>query len=255
MGIESGAATGWPATDWIEDDLLAQAGPDDYDKWVNHEIPFNDPAVKKAAQEFAKLVLADGNVLGGRKAIVSTNFATVGEPDVRQPARSASCTSRATSSPRPASSRRRSSPTSTTRSASSSYPGQTADSKPMLGGGDLAAVFNGKDDDTKTGDGVPDRKGLPRLERARRGFLSPHKDYDADQLQVQADPADRAARAAVAPSSGSTAPTRCRARSGSGSFWKGMIAWVSGQKDLDTTLKRHRRAAGRADVPARAEAH
>jgi len=38
MGFESGAASGWPATDWIEDILLRTAGPDIFDKLVNHEI-------------------------------------------------------------------------------------------------------------------------------------------------------------------------------------------------------------------------
>ena len=80
MGMESQSATGWVATDWIEANLLEEAGPDTYDKWVNHQIPFNDPAVKKAAQDFESLVLADGNVLGGRKQTVSTAFATSANP-------------------------------------------------------------------------------------------------------------------------------------------------------------------------------
>jgi ABC-type glycerol-3-phosphate transport system substrate-binding protein len=34
IGFESGAASGWPGTDWIEDIVLRQAGPDVYDAWV-----------------------------------------------------------------------------------------------------------------------------------------------------------------------------------------------------------------------------
>ena len=45
-GIESGVATGWPITDWFEDFMLRINGPDVYDQWVNHEIPFNDPKVQ-----------------------------------------------------------------------------------------------------------------------------------------------------------------------------------------------------------------
>ena len=48
VGFESAAATGWVGTDWLEDMMLRTAGPDVYDKWVNHEIAFNDPAVVKA---------------------------------------------------------------------------------------------------------------------------------------------------------------------------------------------------------------
>src|SRR5690606_9541964 len=43
-GFGSDAATGWPGTDWIEDLVLRQAGPETYDKWVNHEVMFSDPA-------------------------------------------------------------------------------------------------------------------------------------------------------------------------------------------------------------------
>src|SRR4051812_10225429 len=85
MGMESSAATGWVATDWIEANLLEQAGPETYDKWVNHEIPFNDPAVKKAAQSFESLVLAEGNVLGGRKQTVSNAFSTSANPMFNNP--------------------------------------------------------------------------------------------------------------------------------------------------------------------------
>ena len=48
VGFESGGATGWPATDWMEDIMLRTAGGDVYDQWVAHEIPFNDDAVVHA---------------------------------------------------------------------------------------------------------------------------------------------------------------------------------------------------------------
>lgn len=44
-GIESGTATGWPATDWLEEVVLRKYGPDVYDQWIAHEIPFNDPKI------------------------------------------------------------------------------------------------------------------------------------------------------------------------------------------------------------------
>jgi alpha-glucoside transport system substrate-binding protein len=80
VGIQSGDATGWPMTDWIEDIMLRLNGPDVYDKWVNHQIPFNDPQVKAAAQKLADIWFKDGNVVGGREAIASTAFANAGLP-------------------------------------------------------------------------------------------------------------------------------------------------------------------------------
>ena len=74
VGYESGSATGWPATDWMEDIMLRTAGPDVYDQWVAHEIPFNDPAVQNAAEVFGEYMFTDGYVLGGADQTPSIAF-------------------------------------------------------------------------------------------------------------------------------------------------------------------------------------
>ena len=79
-GFESGGASGWPATDWLEDIMLRTAGPATYDKWWKHEIPFNDPSVKKAAQLFGKVMFTPGWVLGGAKAAADLAFADAPKP-------------------------------------------------------------------------------------------------------------------------------------------------------------------------------
>jgi alpha-glucoside transport system substrate-binding protein len=82
-GIESGDATGWPATDWLEDVLLRDAGPDVYDKWVNHEIPFNDPAVVEALDKVGAILKNGKYVNGGFgdvNSIATTAFQDGGQP-------------------------------------------------------------------------------------------------------------------------------------------------------------------------------
>ena len=82
-GISSGEATGWPATDWVEDVMLRTAGPEVYDKWVKHEIPFNDPAVATALAEVGKILKNPKYVNGGYgdvKTIASTSFQDAGQP-------------------------------------------------------------------------------------------------------------------------------------------------------------------------------
>jgi len=74
VGFESGGATGWVGTDWVEDIMLRTAGPDVYDQWVNHEIPFNDPRVKKAAEIMGKRLLDPKYVFGGPQYVLTTNF-------------------------------------------------------------------------------------------------------------------------------------------------------------------------------------
>lgn len=85
IGVEAGAASGWPASDWIQEILLAESGPDTYDKWVNHEIPWTDPAVKSAFEHFGEIVHGEGMVLGGPKSVVSTNFQDAMYPPFQNP--------------------------------------------------------------------------------------------------------------------------------------------------------------------------
>ncbi|GGW22215.1 alpha-glucoside ABC transporter substrate-binding protein [Gemmobacter lanyuensis] len=74
IGLGSGGATGWPATDWVEDLMLRTQSPETYDKWVNHEIPFTDPAVVGAIEEFGWFAKNDKYVAGGAAAVASTDF-------------------------------------------------------------------------------------------------------------------------------------------------------------------------------------
>lgn len=74
MGLESGAASGWPATDWIEDIMLRTAGPEVYDQWVNHGIPWTDPRVKEAFEVFGKIARNSAYVYGGPTTVLATNF-------------------------------------------------------------------------------------------------------------------------------------------------------------------------------------
>ena len=74
IGLGSGAATGWPATDWVEDMMLRTASPETYDQWVAHEIPFDDPAVVAAIDAFGEFAKNDAFVNGGASAVASTDF-------------------------------------------------------------------------------------------------------------------------------------------------------------------------------------
>jgi alpha-glucoside transport system substrate-binding protein len=85
VGFESGGATGWPATDWMEDIMLRTAGVDTYDQWVNHEIPFNDPSVAAAAEEFGSIMFTEGYVLGGAADTPSISFGAAPLPMFEDP--------------------------------------------------------------------------------------------------------------------------------------------------------------------------
>lgn len=82
-GIASGEATGWTATDWLEDYVLRTAGPDVYDKWVSHEVKFSDAPIANALAEMGKVLKNPDYVNGGIgdvKSIASTDFKDGGLP-------------------------------------------------------------------------------------------------------------------------------------------------------------------------------
>jgi len=74
VGVESGQASGWPATDWIAQIFLTKYGGDVYDQWVNHQIPWTDPRIKDAWNMFGTIINTPGYVPGGATTALSTNF-------------------------------------------------------------------------------------------------------------------------------------------------------------------------------------
>jgi alpha-glucoside transport system substrate-binding protein len=234
VGMEAAAATGWPATDWIEDFVLRYGGPEKYDQWVRHEIPFNDPVVVQAAQEFEKLALADGNVYGGRKGVVSNNFGTAINPMFDDPPK---CflhrqgnfiTQKGfiTEKVRP---------NLDEEVGVFQLPGVDAANKPLLGGGDLAGAFT-NDADTKAAMEFLASPNFAFKNIAASSYLSPYKEFDLNKYE------DTTTETIAKLAYGSTVfrfdgSDTMPGAVGAGSFWKGMTAWVSGQKNLDEALK------------------
>lgn len=74
IGLGSGAATGWPATDWVEDIMLRTQPPEVYDGWTTNEVKFNDERVVAAIEEFGWFARDDAKVSGGAGAVATTDF-------------------------------------------------------------------------------------------------------------------------------------------------------------------------------------
>jgi alpha-glucoside transport system substrate-binding protein len=233
VGIESAAATGWVATDWMEDFVLRYGGPEKYDQWVRHEIPFNDPVVVQAAQEFEKLALADGNVFGGRKGVVSTNFGTAINPMFSDPPK---CFLHRQGN---FITQKGFFPEKVRQNLDEEVgvfqlPGTDAASKPVLGGGDLAGAFSNDADTKKVMEHItgPDFKFA---DLAASSWISPHKTFDTSQYPDETTKtiAELAYASTVFRFDGSD---QMPGAVGAGSFWKGMTAWISGQQDLNEAL-------------------
>jgi alpha-glucoside transport system substrate-binding protein len=87
VGLESGAASGWPGTDWLENIILRQAGPDVYDRWAQGQVKWSSPEIKRAWETWGQIVGNPQMVFGGRQAILSTPFGDAGNPMFLNPPR------------------------------------------------------------------------------------------------------------------------------------------------------------------------
>lgn len=232
MGWESDQATGWVGTDWLEEMVLRTAGPEVYDQWVSHEIPFNDPQIAEALDAFGEIAQGDGLVLGGADGILNTPFAEAMNPAFGD-------------DPQCYMMRQGNFATgffpedvqgdldgSVGTFYFPSYEGGY-DGQPLLGGGDLAAAFNGEDEEVQQVMEFLTSDQFGGAWAAAGGWLSPHTTFDASQY---ADETTRAIAqlAADADIFRFDASDLMPAEVGSGSFWTEMVKWQQGQSTQDT---------------------
>ncbi|WP_459980945.1 ABC transporter substrate-binding protein [Nocardioides sp. AN3] len=235
-GFESGEATGWPGTDWLEDMLLRTAGADVYDKWVSHGIPFNDPQVADALDKVGAILKNPKYVNGGIgdvKSIATTAFQQGGLPILK-----GKCAMH-----RQASFYAANWPTGTKVAEDGDVfafylpPVDPSKGKPVLGGGEFVAAFNSNPATVAFQTYLSSDVWANEKAKATPGggWVSANKGLDPNNLvspidklsaQILADPN------AVFRFDGSDAMP---AAVGANSFWKQMVAWITGQ-DTKTTL-------------------
>jgi len=71
---EIGGGSGFPGSDWVQQIVLNQWGPDVYDQWVAHEIPYNDDRIKQSWEFLGDILLNPDYVLGGADRALATTF-------------------------------------------------------------------------------------------------------------------------------------------------------------------------------------
>lgn len=234
MGIEADTATGWPATDWIETLVAKYGGADEYNKWVKHDVPFDNATTKQATAEFEKLLFTDGNTLGGRKAIASNNFGTAGNPMFETPKPKCWMYNQGSFITGFF-------PKSATKDLDANvgvfgFPSVSSSGEnPVEGGGDMLTMLN---DSSQVKTVVKDlaETDIGNGAAGSSSFISPHKDFDVSNYP------NALTKQIAQVAYGSTAflfdgSDQMPAEVGTGSFWKEMTAWISGQEDADTALK------------------
>ncbi len=74
MGMGSGAATGWTGSDFIQDVLLVQQGPEYVMGLIDGSISYDDAGVVQAYETYAKWAADDTYTVGGATGTVETSF-------------------------------------------------------------------------------------------------------------------------------------------------------------------------------------
>lgn len=235
VGIESGAATGWPATDWIETIMLRTTSLENYDNWSfptdpAKRLPFTSPEVKNAAQKLGDLWFKEGYVYGGREKIVGTYFGDAPKPMFDNPPK---CylhkqgnfiTSFFGDTVKP-----------------SDYdffylpPIDPQYGKPFEVAGDIYSIFNDRPEVRAVLDFFSRGESVKAWLQAG-GTLAPMNDVKTEWYtnDIERKIATLISEADSVRFDGSDLMPGAV---GSGSFWKGMTDWVSGTADLDTVLK------------------
>lgn len=236
VGIESGGATGWAATDWMEDLMLRFQDGETYDAWTTGELPFNDPKVLEVIGEAAKII-KNPDYVGDVASIATTSFQEGGAGVV-----DGSC----------AMHRQASfiggilagdygativSPEDTDVEGGITtfyFPGVSADNKPALGGGEFVGRFT----DNPAAAAVQlylTSADWNNKKAALGGWFSAHKGLDTANV---ADPVNKVAveilqNATLFRFDGSDVMP---AAVGAGSFWTEMTAWVAEDKSDQAVL-------------------
>ena len=234
-GIESGGATGWPATDWLEDMMLRTVSPEDYDAWVTHEMPFNDPKVAEALDK-AGAILKDEKYVnggyGGVQTIATTPFGDAGLPIL-----DGQCYLH-----RQASFYQANWPEGTDISEEGEVfafylPGEDTETKPLLVGGEFATAFADREEVQAFQAYLTSPEwSNEKAKASSAGWISANKELDPENLK---SPIDQLAFELLADENtvfrfdGSDLMPGAV---GAGSFWKGMTDWIALDESSQTVL-------------------
>lgn len=240
VGIESGSATGWAATDWLEQYVLDFGGLDTYNKWITHDVKFSDDVVVKAAKKFADIALTDGNVNGGGPAIATTNFGVAGNQLFVDGKANGQCFMMRQGSFIadffPDNIKAQIQKADFSNVDFFALPTPDGAENGVLGGGDLVGAFT-DDASTKAVLNYLVSKDFGSNGYASQAiFLSPHSGFDSSLYtsQFQTKAADVVAKASIF---GFDASDQMPGAVGSGTEWSSLTEWVTGQKSLEEALK------------------
>ncbi|MDQ0615620.1 alpha-glucoside transport system substrate-binding protein [Microbacterium sp. W4I4] len=240
VGFASGDASGWPGTDWIEDLVLRQSGPEVYDKWVSGDVKFTDPEIKDAFDAVGSIILNPDYVNAGFGDVKSINSTAFGDVAAKVADGTCALTHQASFlSANFLDVKNAAGETPKVAPDGDVYaflmPGMKEGELSVEGGGEFVAGFNTDPSTVK----VLEFMASPEFADARvklGGVLSANKKADSS---LASSPFLKEAMDIMQADSTTfrfDASDLMPSTVGSGSFWKGMVDWVDG-KSTDEVLK------------------
>ncbi|WP_229072792.1 ABC transporter substrate-binding protein [Actinoplanes sp. DH11] len=232
-GISSGEATGWPLTDWMEDMMLRLNGPEAYDKWVSHEIPFNGPEATAALDAVGGYLKNDAYVNGGLgdvKSIASTTFQDAGLPILE-----GTCSLHRQASFYAANFSKDTKVAEDGDVFAFYLPGKDATDKPVLGGGEFVVSFADRPEVKAFQTYLSSDVWANTKAKLSSGWVSANKGLDPNNLT---NPIDKLSATILLDPNATfrfDASDLMPGAVGSNAFWKQTTSWITGQ-DTKTTL-------------------
>jgi alpha-glucoside transport system substrate-binding protein len=232
-GISSGDATGWPLTDWVEDFVLRLSGPETYDKWVNHEIPFNSPEITAAFDAVGGYLKNEKYVNGGLgdvKSIASTTFQDAGLQITE-----GNCYLHRQASFYAANFEKGTKIAEDGDVFAFYLPGKDATTKPVLGAGEFVIAFADRPEVKSLQTYLSSDTWANIKAKLSQGWVSANKGLDPNNLT---SPIDKLAGTILLDPKATfrfDGSDQMPAAVGSDAFWKQATQWITGQ-DTKTTV-------------------
>ncbi|MFC7877893.1 ABC transporter substrate-binding protein [Isoptericola sp. NPDC057391] len=234
-GVESGDATGWPGTDFIEDMMLRTAGVEAYEQWYTHEIPFNDPKVVEAWDAAGEILKNPDYVNAGLGEVNS--IATQSWTDAGNGILDGNCWMH-----RAANFYQTQWPEGTEVSEQGDVfafylPTDQTDVKPMLGGGEFVAAFADRPEVQafQTYLSSDDWANQKALATPDGGWVTANSGLDPNNLATEFDQYVAGVLADPNTVVAFDASDLMPGEVGSGTFWTGIVNWLTGASTQEVT--------------------
>ncbi len=236
-GTESGGATGWSLTDWMEELVLKTAGVSVYNQWWQGKVKWTDARIVKAGNLLKDTLLADGNTQGGGQGVASRFFGLATTQGLFKSAKAdGACAMLKQGSfitgffPDDIQAELKAK--NYAHVGVFAYPGTPN----LLGGGDTAAVFHNNPAVAKVAAYImSDKMGTKGYAAKAAGFLSPHKTFNpayfADPLSKKYTTMFAAAKGFGFDGSDQAPPQVNKTE------WSELTNWFAGKITMDQAFK------------------